>query len=667
MDEKFEQAISAALGELTDLLIVPSGGKDLVVEYLESKHRDRVALVTMDGRLDKKHRAKAPGIEGVFGYANELVRVEPQYKALVDQLFSDTLIVRDRGTALKLQPGLTGTERAVTLNGLVFQANGVMISGQNGSGKRIGRTRRQSEMKDDLAKLGDDIAALKREESGLTISLKASQEKRLAVKNQLDRLEKQLGEARHAQQAAQDTLTRMEEQFSWLNEQMGAIDENITKTLEAISASSTKVDDLTAKISEQYAAEDAFQGTLSDLPLFELQQEVNHWQTHQIVTKNALDAAQQRYQDHQNRMSDVRQRWEIYQNRLKELEERLEVIKSQELSLKADLEEIKHAIQATETENIKPLSASESELENTVSALEKLESHSHEQLMVAERHFTQLQLELSRSEDQLNNLREKIEDDFGLVSFEYEPQIDGSKPLPLGDDLVQSLPQVSTVPDTIDDDIKQLKGRLRRVGAVNPEAKQEFLDVEERFNFLTTQISDLEKASEDLQEVIEKLDEMMARDFLKTFKAVDQEFSAYFARLFNGGEAKLRFSDPENPVEGGVEIMARLPGRRQQELSLLSGGERSLTSVALIFALLKVSPTPFCILDEVDAMLDESNVGRFIELLQELASKTQFVIITHNRNTVQAADVIYGVTMGRDSTSQMISLKLEEVDESYLE
>jgi chromosome segregation protein len=159
----------------------------------------------------------------------------------------------------------------------------------------------------------------------------------------------------------------------------------------------------------------------------------------------------------------------------------------------------------------------------------------------------------------------------------------------------------------------------------------------------------------------------MERDFIATFKSVNQEFSAYFARLFNGGEAKLLFSDEQNPVEGGIDIEARLPGRRRQELALLSGGERSLTAVALIFALLKVSPTPFCVMDEVDAMLDESNVGRFIDLLKELSKNTQFVIITHNRNTVQAADVIYGVTMGRDSTSQMISLKLEEVDERFIE
>ncbi len=205
------------------------------------------------------------------------------------------------------------------------------------------------------------------------------------------------------------------------------------------------------------------------------------------------------------------------------------------------------------------------------------------------------------------------------------------------------------------------------MGAINPEAQKEYLEVKNRFEFLTDQIGDLEKASKDLHEVISELDTLMERDFISTFKAVNREFGQYFTRLFNGGEASLVFSDGSNPVDGGVDIEVLLPGRRRQGLALLSGGERSLTAVALIFALLKVSPTPFCVLDEVDAMLDEFNVSRFIELLQELSSDTQFVIITHNRNTVQAADVIYGITMGRDSTSQMISLKLEEVDETYLE
>ena len=169
-----------------------------------------------------------------------------------------------------------------------------------------------------------------------------------------------------------------------------------------------------------------------------------------------------------------------------------------------------------------------------------------------------------------------------------------------------------------------------------------------------------------MREVIRELDDLTEQAFVKTFKVVAEEFGKIFVRLFGGGSARLSLTDPENLVETGIEIEARLPGRREQSLGLLSGGERSLTAIALVFALLRVSPTPVCVMDEVDAMLDEANVGRFRDMLAELSKDVQFIVITHNRNTVQAADVIYGVTMGRDSSSQIISLKLDEVSDEML-
>jgi chromosome segregation protein len=199
------------------------------------------------------------------------------------------------------------------------------------------------------------------------------------------------------------------------------------------------------------------------------------------------------------------------------------------------------------------------------------------------------------------------------------------------------------------------------MGAINPEAQQEFKEVSQRFTLMTTQIEDLKRAEADIREVISELDVMMKREFRKTFDAVALEFREIFVRLFGGGSARLVLTNPDSITDTGIEIDARLPGRRTQSLSLLSGGERSLAATALIFALLKVSPTPFCVLDEVDAMLDEANVSRFRDLLSELSQNTQFIVITHNRNTVQVADIIYGVTMGRDTTSQVISLKLDQV------
>lgn len=241
----------------------------------------------------------------------------------------------------------------------------------------------------------------------------------------------------------------------------------------------------------------------------------------------------------------------------------------------------------------------------------------------------------------------------------------GSVPLPLGD-MVETLPLVLTLAPDLEDSLSQKRAQLRRMGAVNMEAQQEYESVKERFEFMNAQVDDLKKAESDLREVIAELDELTRKEFFKTFEAVAIEFKSIFTRLFGGGSARLTLTDPDNLTETGIDIEAKLPGRREQGLSLLSGGERSLTAISLVFALLKVSPTPVCVMDEVDAMLDEANVGRFRDLLAELSQTTQFIVVTHNRNTVQVADVIYGITMGRDSASQQISLKLDEISDEML-
>ncbi len=286
-------------------------------------------------------------------------------------------------------------------------------------------------------------------------------------------------------------------------------------------------------------------------------------------------------------------------------------------------------------------------------------------MSTAERYHSQAQIELSRKNEELASLQRKVGDDFGLVEFQYTSEITGPTPLPL-DNFVEQLPQVKAIKPELEESINRQRSMLKRMGAINLEAQQEYVEVKTRHDFLVTQVADLHRADEDLRQVIHELDELMQREFRTTFDAVATEFKHLFTRLFGGGSAKLVLVEGEKPNEDGIDIEARLPGRREQGLALLSGGERSLTAVALIFALLKVSPTPFCIMDEVDAMLDEANVGRFCELLQELSKETQFIIITHNRNTVQIADVIYGVTMGRDSSSQIISLRIDQLTDEMV-
>ena len=206
----------------------------------------------------------------------------------------------------------------------------------------------------------------------------------------------------------------------------------------------------------------------------------------------------------------------------------------------------------------------------------------------------------------------------------------------------------------------QLRRRFHELGAVNPYAVDEYAELKTRLETLETQASDLRTAILRTRELIAELETMIADQFQTTFRALEVAFASRFEQLFGGGFARISLTDPSDLGSTGVEIVARPPGKKAQALAMLSGGERALTAVALLFAMLEVRPVPFCVLDEVDAALDEANVGRFADALRSLAHQTQFVVITHNRGTIEAADALYGVTVGDDSVSRVISLRLDE-------
>jgi chromosome segregation protein len=313
---------------------------------------------------------------------------------------------------------------------------------------------------------------------------------------------------------------------------------------------------------------------------------------------------------------------------------------------------------------IKPEEQALSEAESARLTMEVNENQTRANLRIAERAHSQAQIDLAKMDEELSSLKRRVEDDFGLVTYEFDEEgMQDQDPLPL-EGYVERLPIVDDLPEGSEKSVNRLRAQLRRIGVVNPEAMREYDAVRSRVEFLSSQLEDSRQAEVQIQDVIAELDLLMEREFRKTFDAVAVEFREAFTRLFGGGTARLTLTDPEDLIGTGIDIEARLPGRREQGLAVLSGGERSLTASALIFALMKVSPTPFCVLDEVDAMLDDVNVVRFREMLEELSGNTQFVLITHNRQTIQAAEVIYGVTMGSDSVSQVISLKLDEAEKA---
>ncbi len=209
-----------------------------------------------------------------------------------------------------------------------------------------------------------------------------------------------------------------------------------------------------------------------------------------------------------------------------------------------------------------------------------------------------------------------------------------------------------------------LRRRYHELGVSNPFAAQEFAEVSVRLETLEAQRADLESAIRSTRDLVSTLNTLIAEQFRRTFSALEGAFARRFRQLFDGGEAQLTLTAPEDLSTTGVEITARPPGKKRQPLAMLSGGERALTAVALLLAMLEIRPVPFCVLDEVDAALDEANIGRFSSALRGLAEQIQFIVITHNRGTIEAADALYGVTVGDDAVSRVVSLRLADRDDT---
>ena len=200
------------------------------------------------------------------------------------------------------------------------------------------------------------------------------------------------------------------------------------------------------------------------------------------------------------------------------------------------------------------------------------------------------------------------------------------------------------------------------MGYINQMAEEEFSEVKEQYDFLTKQMDDLNKAKEDLASVVLEIKTRSEELFLDTYKQISTNFQEMFRRLFGGGRAELKLVDPENVLESGIDILAQPPGKKLTHLALLSGGERSMTAVALLFATYQVKPSPFCVLDEIDAALDDRNIGFFLSVLQEFAKKSQFIIITHNKHTVMGSDTLLGVTQMEAGVSTMVSYRIDTVE-----
>jgi chromosome segregation protein len=655
IEPEVEIAISAALGDFKSALIFKSVEEveNAVKELSEKKAQNRTSLVPMAIKEDPTMATRLEDAD-CLGIAVDFVEAPAIYHPILNLLLGRTFVVKDRTTALQNLPGLPSDIRIVTLSGDIFYPNRMVIIGAYSEIQKELPSLRAiqgelSQVQNGLKKLSEALKRLELDETDSANRRAQVMQDMGQNQKELQRILLNLEKQGMERRVQEERLARLRLEARELSNQKEEIERKLP-TLQGEAADTERM-----RFDLERVLEKAIRAAQKSQPDLAMVQENAHLE----MIRQSLADLEGRYQELKDQYDVTLKDLELKKDRRSSTSAEMSSTSSQSSEAEAELAHLEGMIHELELK-ISPEEQALEDAEKLRMNLEISENQVRTNLREAERSHSQAQIDLARLEEELSSLKRRIEDDFGLVSYEYDEEGDQEQdPLPLNG-YVEHLQKLDELPESSEREVNRLRSQLRRIGAVNPEAMREFEAVRSRMEFLTTQLEDSLQAEKQIQDVIAELDLLMEREFRKTFDAVAVEFREAFKRLFAGGNARLTLTDPDDLTGTGIDIEARLPGRREQGLAVLSGGERSLTASALIFALMKVSPTPFCVMDEVDAMLDDANVIRFVEMLQELSGNTQFVLITHNRQTVQAAELIYGVTMGADSASQVISLKLDE-------
>jgi len=656
---ELDAAIEVALGaHLQDVVVETWQDAEAAIALLKRANGGRATFLPLD-TMRASPGGSAPRGEGVLGMASELVQFAPRYATIFDHLLGQTIVVTDLKVAHRLLRELRGNLRIVTLEGELVLASGSVSGGsrQMGDGK-IALEREWQEIPDALAALQNAEAVLAAQQRELDSNVRRLEQDVTAAEGKLRTL--RAAQERHRQegarlaqaaQHARDEIAYQQSSVQRAELEIVAFDQRRDELAQKERAARDEQAALAARMAE-------LEQQIAALDSDTLRQEISAAETALALAARNHESTIKGLQEQRDALQRLAGQVEIKAKHLAGLRDEIAAAMRQMTRLgeetavlRARLDDLRREIEPAEDE-VKRLDEEERAAKETL-------EQAHEGVRELEMRQQELLLQRRGVQEELDRLQRQIEDDLGPIPLPHRYPLQLSFTL---DRQERRLVEVSVLPESLEADIRELRARVRRLGGFNPNAPAEYRDTLERHTFLSTQAADLEKATQSLQQIIAELDEVMEREFKQTFRAVAEAFSDYFALLFGGGSAKLVLTEPDAISETGVEIIARPPGKRQQSLALLSGGERALTAAALLFAILKTRPLPFCVLDEVDAMLDEANVGRFRDALVAMAKDTQFIVITHNRHTINAANTIYGISMRQDGVSTALSLRLDEAE-----
>ncbi len=648
VEKRFETAVETALGgAIQNIVTDTEQTAKRLIEYLKQGRFGRATFLPLDAITVRDEFAQKEALKepGVIGLASSLVKTEDTYKKLVQFLLGRIVVVDTIDHGLKVSAKFRRSLRIVTLEGELLNPGGSMTGGAfKNSSNLLGRNRELEELESKIKKETEQLKKLsvrfeesekkvnnlsqqvqKQQNEIQNLTLKET-EGRLRMREATKRVEEIIKDREHLN----NELILQEGKLERIKESYEQVAGSIKELESAGDESKDSADRNQGFVDEMIKKRDALTKEISDLGAKQLQLK----QQEQFILENISRMAQEvdkRKAEQDELQKSFAQYDDAVAQKLTQIDEVQKQIQSLELTQKQKEEELSQVSEHRNraNESLKGFFAKREELSTRLTALD--------------RDLLRMNNQKDRFDDRLDELTEYLWEEYELRPSDAKAAAKSERPL-----------------SELKEHINELKKNIRGLGNVNVSAIDEFKEVSERYTFMKNQYEDLIESEKSLQKVIEELDEGMRKQFKEKFEEIRVEFDRVFKELFGGGKGTLELVEDEDVIEAGIRIISQPPGKKLQNMMQLSGGEKALTAIALMFAIQNLKPSPFCLLDEIEAALDDSNVGRFANYLHKLTANTQFIVITHRRGTMTSADRLYGITMQEKGVSTLVSVNLIE-------
>ncbi len=646
--DKYSSAIETALGaQLQNIVTDTENDAKKAIGFLKESHAGRATflpLTAIKGKvLDEKD------LDDCFGYINlasELVDYDKKYVEIIKSLLGRTVVAEDLDAAIGIAKKYNYKFKIVTLDGQVVNAGGSMTGGaklQNAGilsrGNEIEKLKASlSESKENLEILLKDMEAQQESYSAVAAELEGCKSEIISLGEEKIRVEGVLALRKGNFENTLQTQSLADEEKTQLSERVKSIKDSASSANEKLVALQTELDKVEAELSALTGDRESLREKREKLTADAAQINLSIATAEKEIEAKQEEIArlQNRSTSHKDKLSQLDSEIEEINKRNEEIRERIEVLNGEAEGLRTQS------------------SASKEQVASLISKREQYEQESGK-LRILEREKTEEREKLGGEKARLSERKETMEKEFEDVQNklydEYELTKREAEELNI---VIEDIPEAKKR-------LNELKSKIRGLGNVNVSAIEEYKEVSERYSFMHTQVSDVEKSKAELIKLITELTGKMGVQFKEQFDKINFSFGQTFSELFGGGKASLVLTDESDVLECDIDIKVQPPGKNVQNISLLSGGEKGLSAIALLFSILKVNPCPFCIFDEVEAALDDVNVARYAAYVRRMTSNTQFILITHRRGTMEEADMLYGVTMQEKGVSKLLELKTAEM------